>query len=69
MKTKTNAKIEVGVQIGGYTLSIDRLNIDLTQEEAIVLTHLLLKKGTGLNLADIVDESSKNFINSIIKNS
>lgn len=63
----TTAKIEVGVQIGGYTIDIDRISINLTQEEAIVLTAALLKKGTGLNLADIVDPRSKNLINSIIK--
>ena len=61
------AKIEVGVQIGGYTIDIDRNSINLSQEEAIVLTALLLKKGAGLNLADIVDPSTKNHINSIIE--
>ncbi len=66
MNSKTTAQISVGSQITGYTISIDRTDITLSNEEAILLTHLLLQKGTGLNLADLVTPEAKERIVSII---
>lgn len=62
MNTTTAAKISVGTQITGYTITIDRTDITLSHDEAILLTHLLLKKGTGLDLADIIDPRNRDQI-------
>ena len=67
MTTTTTAKISVGTQITGYTITIDRTDITLSHDEAILLTHLLLKKGAGINLADVVDPRVKDAIAATIE--
>ena len=51
--TIATRKIEVHAQIGGYTIRIDKFDITLNEAEVILLTQQLLKKGCGLNLADV----------------
>ena len=52
--TNITSQINFGKVIKGWQISIDKMDITLSDDETIILTAMMLKKGLNIDLADLV---------------